>query len=123
MDEEKRHFTRINYDARVIIKHNCISIDGELVDISLKGALAKSPDHCKLNVGDTCEVTIDMGCEHDPIQYDATVKHIGDKLVGLCCDNITPESAADVRRIVELNLGDDELLHRELEAMIEYSSS
>lgn len=118
MDEEKRHFTRIDYDARVIIKRDNLSIDGELIDISLNGALSKSPNHCQLNVGDECEVTIDMGCEHDPIQYDATVKHIHDNLVGVCCNQITPESATTLRRIIELNLGDNNLMNRELEAMI-----
>lgn len=118
MDEEKRHFTRVDFDARVIIKRDNLSIDGKLVDISLNGALSQSPDHCKLKVGDDCEVTIDMGCEHEPIQYDATVKHIHDKLIGVCCDQITPESASTLRRIIELNLGDSDLINRELEAMI-----
>lgn len=120
MDDEKRHFTRINFDARVIIKHNDIDIDGQLIDISLTGALAKSPDYCRLKVGDNCEVTIDMGCEHDPIQYDASVRHIEDNLIGLHCELISPESAATLRRIIELNLGDDALLHRELDAMITF---
>ncbi len=118
MADEKRHFTRIDFDARVIIKRNNLNIDGKLIDISLNGALSKSPDHCKLNVGDACEVTIDMGCEHEPIQYDATVKHIHNNLIGVCCDHIAPESASTLRRIIELNLGDSNLLNRELEAMI-----
>ncbi len=118
MEEEKRHFTRINFDARIIIKHDGVTIDGELVDISLKGALAKSPVENQLNVNDKCEVTIDLGCEYAPIQYDASVKHTDNELIGLCCDMIEPESASEIRRIVELNLGDTNLLHRELEAMM-----
>ncbi len=120
MDEEKRHFTRVEFDARAIITHNGLTVDGKLIDISLKGALAKFPQVCTLSVGDPCEVTIDMGCEHDPIQYDATVKHINGNIVGLHCDRISPESAATLRKIIELNLGNDKLLHRELEAMVAY---
>jgi len=118
MNKEKRYFTRINYDARVIIKCANSSVDGQLIDISLNGALAHSPNTCDLNIGDDCEVTIDMGCKHDPIQYDATVRHIKDKLVGLQCKKITPESAAALQQIIELYLGDDELMHRELDAMM-----
>ena len=120
MAEEKRHFTRVEYDARAIITHNGLTVDGKLIDISLKGALATFPESCTLNIGDPCEVTIDMGCEHDPIQYDATVKHINGNVIGLYCEKISPESAATLRRIIELNLGDEKLLHRELDAMVAF---
>jgi hypothetical protein len=47
----------------------------------------------------------------------AVVAHIEKGSAGFRCDKIEAESAVHLRRLVELNLGDEELLHRELAAL------
>lgn len=118
MDKERRRFTRVPFEARVIIKYQSITIDAKLVDISLNGALAKCPHTCMLSIGDSCEVTIDMGETHTPIQYDAHIVHIQDKIVGLQCQEIPAESASALKELMARYLADDELLHREIDAMV-----
>jgi hypothetical protein len=51
-----------------------------------------------------------------------SVAHQGAGRIGLDCTHIDIESAQHLRRLVELNLGDDALLHRELAALIEAHS-
>jgi hypothetical protein len=46
------------------------------------------------------------------------VAHIEDDRVGVSCSHIDLDSAAHLRRLVELNLGDEAQLHRELQALM-----
>jgi hypothetical protein len=47
-----------------------------------------------------------------------TVTHVAGRRVGLRCDNIDIDSVTHLRRLVELNAGDPNLLDRELSALI-----
>ena len=49
----------------------------------------------------------------------ASVAHIDDKTIGFTCENIDLESISHLKRLVELNLGDKALLHRELASLIQ----
>jgi hypothetical protein len=48
---------------------------------------------------------------------DVTVAHCESEHVGFHCDHIDIDSITHLRRLVELNLGDPELLERELSAL------
>ena len=49
------------------------------------------------------------------INMEASIAHIEGRQVGLKRAHIDMDSISHLRRLVELNLGDSELLHRELE--------
>jgi len=47
--------------------------------------------------------------------------HVGDNnTVGIRCESIDLDSISHLRRLVELNLGDPELLNRELSALVSH---
>ena len=46
------------------------------------------------------------------------VAHIDANSVGFICEHIDLDSISHLKRLVELNLGDEDLLHRELHALI-----
>jgi hypothetical protein len=46
------------------------------------------------------------------------VVHVEDGRLGLRCTEIDLESITNLRRLVELNLGDEAALHREMSAML-----
>ena len=52
------------------------------------------------------------------IRMEAKVTHIDEEKVGLQCHFIDIDSASHLRRLVELNIGDENILNREFSALI-----
>jgi hypothetical protein len=114
----RRRFQRIVFDAGSRIETQAGPVPVKLVDISLNGALIQCPDDCLTSVGDEVSFYVQLDTEHEfVIHMRARVAHIRDKLVGLHCEHIDIDSITFLRRLVELNLGDPELLERELVAL------
>lgn len=114
--EEQRSFSRIPFDALVRVMAQRGAYQGELLDLSLKGALVRlSADH-ELTSGQAVRLEIPLN-DDTRIDMQATVAHVEQGRVGFRCDHIDVESITHLARIVELNTGDPELLHRELSAL------
>lgn len=113
---EQRHHQRILYNADALL------IDGDrrtackVVDISLKGCLLdfEKPwpgNHVgtytlQLNLSDEVVIAMALKFSHG----------IGGQ-IGFKCEHIDIDSITNLRRLVELNLGDSEMLGRELDAL------
>lgn len=117
---EQRYFSRIPFDADALIVGPDKSWQTELVDVSLKGALVTCPadwdadsslKHFLLKIRLSDEAEVDMEVE---------IAHQENNHIGFHCHNIDVESISHLRRIVELNLGDEDLLQRELHALGEH---
>ena len=65
--------------------------------------------HLKLSLDDRNQYTISM---------DASLVHANTDSLGFCCDHIDLESMTHLRRLLELNLGDEDQINRELSALI-----
>ena len=111
MSSEKRRFKRIPFDtpARIV---STLSV--QVVDVSLKGALVAKPDNWKGAMGDMIAIEIPLSPSGPVIRMQTRVAHLEADRIGLVCEQIDLESISHLRRLVELNLGDDEMLHREL---------
>jgi len=120
MYDEKRRFQRIPFTATADLKAVDFHTVGELQDICMKGALVKLNDEFAGCVGKrlTLTVLLDADDEHD-ISMDTEVTHIRGKVIGLKSLGIDVDSATNLRKLVELNLGDEALLERELHALME----
>lgn len=114
--QEHRAFSRIIFDAKSIIIGKDNQWETELLDISLKGALVQRPSSWDFALDSTFELDIKLS-EDTVIQMEASVAHIEDDHIGFRCDHIDLESITHLRRIVELNTGNEDLLHRELSAL------
>lgn len=115
---ERRHFQRIHFDCQAFVKRESDSAAKvQLLDISLNGALVGKPAGWSAAVGSEVRLLIELGSEDDEIRMDCTVAHLSNNCIGLHCTHMDIDSAAHLRRIVELNLGDPELLNRELTAL------
>lgn len=117
-DPEQRVFTRVPFVARVTLDlltdtHACA-----LVDVSLKGALVERGEPWRTTVGAPCALTVELSEGHDAIHMKGTVAHVEAGRLGLHCAEIDLESMVRLRRLVELNLGDEDTLNRELGAMV-----
>lgn len=114
--KERRHFSRIPFDAKAALSSPAGQWHSTLIDLSLNGALLERPAGWTGAGGESCTLHIHLGGDI-LISMDATVAHIDEIHIGLRCAHIDLDSIAHLRRFVELNLGDSELLNRELSAL------
>lgn len=117
-DRDQRVFTRVPFVAHVTLDlvpgpHACT-----LVDVSLKGALVERDQPWSAGLGTPCALTIELTEGQDTICMKGAVAHVEAGRLGLRCDEIDLESMVRLRRLVELNLGDEDALNRELGAMV-----
>lgn len=116
---EKRRFHRIGFDARCELHWQEHVWTSEVLDISLKGLLVKRPEGWSVPLKQPCEVVIHLDDNETGIVMAVELRHIEDRRLGFKCQYIDLESATHLRRLVELNLGDQALLDREFAHLIE----
>ena len=120
---ERRKFSRINFQCHCslifdqeIATHD---FDASLVDISLNGALvavtALSPDVNQQQV----QVSLMLQGSDVQLLLNGTVSHQQDQLLGIHFTKINLETMSHLKRLIELNLGNHEEMHREFEQLIE----
>ena len=120
MTRERRHFHRIPFDhsARLMLGDRAVACT--LGDLSLKGALL-AECAAPLPPGTAVQLVIeldDQGPAGRCIRMQGSVCHREGGHIGIRATAMDLDSIARLRRLVELNLGDPELLERELEALV-----
>lgn len=125
MDNNKRRFQRIPFDAQIqldVTNRDEKAIIGRLEDISLKGALISvDQNQAALAVGDTATLAIEPEGADFALNLTVEVAYaLSAKMAyGLNLLSLDVQSAEHLRRLVELNLGDESSLQRELSNLIE----
>jgi hypothetical protein len=114
---ERRQFRRVLFDAIAELITPRAVHASRIVDLSLKGVLLHRPADWRPQPDEGVLVDIDLGDGGPHIRLHAAVAHIEPEHVGLHARHVDIESAARLRRLVELNLGDAALLERELSAL------
>jgi len=112
--EERRHFTRIPIDNPALLICQGKQWRSRLLDLSLKGALIERPDHYQGHADEHCTLEIMLEPQDVVITMKGTLVHSEAGHLGFRCDHIDLESISHLKRLVELNLGDEALLEREL---------
>ena len=115
---DKRKFTRIAFSATVGLATSAGDWQTELMDISLKGMLLRRPANWNGDIGEPAVIILQLEGEETGIRIEATVAHLDDNRLGFTVRHIDLDSLAHLRRLIELNLGNDLQLHRELAAMV-----
>lgn len=116
--DERRRFSRIAFHRPAEIDALGERATGELLDISLKGALVEVPARFGGKKGQPCALTVRLDAGEAVVRMEGEIVHREGPALGIRCTGIDLESIAHLRRIVELNLGDEDLLHRELSALV-----
>ncbi len=112
--DERRHFSRIFFDAPCEIRQSDVIWESQVYDISLHGLLLRRPDGLQASVNEEFSISIHLDEGSAVIAMVAALKHEHEDCLGFECCSMDLDSATHLRRLVELNLGDDALLHREL---------
>jgi hypothetical protein len=120
--DNRRAFHRIFFETPVTVIKNDTPHKVPLIDISLNGALIKNSDDLAFEVGDKVHLEIELGDSQHLIAMEASISHLENDHVGLKREQIDMESISHLRRLVELNLGDSEMLHRDMEHLIHQPS-
>jgi len=120
---ERRQFHRVPFAVSATVSDDSDRWRCQVVDISLKGILMELQEdwpvknsnvyRVLVHLGDNSEITICVD--------EATVAHIGQDKVGLRFSHMDIDSVAHLKRLMALNLGDSELLQRDLSALINHS--
>ena len=114
MTPDKRRFSRVAIDGEARLSCRSKSWSSRLLDVSLKGALISTPEGWIGAVGDSCRLELLLGSGEVTIGMDGTIAHAEAGHLGFHCEHIGLDSISHLKRLVELNLGDERLLEREL---------
>jgi hypothetical protein len=112
---ERRRFSRIIYRAPALITRDGQSIPTTVQDLSLHGVLLSAIDEVEFQQGEEVEVEFPLPESEIVIHLSAHVVEVKGTSIRVKINHIDINSIAHLRRLVELNVGDDSLLHRELE--------
>ena len=113
---ERRRFQRIAFDAPTVIAQGERQWSAALHDISLKGLLIGTPRDWNGDPDQPFEVLIELGNEAR-VKMEVVLTRTQPQSLGFVCRHIDLESISHLRRLIELNLGDEQLLERELAAL------
>jgi hypothetical protein len=118
MGDERRRFSRITFHRPAALQVGGMETSCEVVDLSLKGANVEVPASFAGRVGDACALVVHLGAAGPFIRMEGTLVHREPGRAGVRCDGIDLDGISHLRRFVELNLGDEALLHREIGALV-----
>ena len=115
------HFTRIpfNASATLINSHTDHKSMAELIDISLKGVLINKPDDWQGRIDEHYTLHIQLAGNEVEINLAVIAVHCENKQIGFRTKHMDLDTATHLHRLVELNLGDQNLLERELSELIQ----
>lgn len=113
LSNDKRHFHRIFYNSEATLSSQSRSFPCRVVDISLKGCLLRFNTPWIEPLENLFTLQLQLS-EDLSITMQVTVTHVIGNDAGFKCEHIDIDSISQLRRLVELNLGDSDLLERDL---------
>jgi len=118
-EQNRRRFHRVLFDAPVSIApdQTGANYSSTIIDISLKGALVTRPSGWAEEIGTDVLLDIQLSDEESHICMQGTITHITNEHLGIQCNQIDIDSISHLRRLAELNLGDANMVEREIEAL------
>jgi hypothetical protein len=115
--EDRRQFTRIEFEADVTMAQENRSYQVQLQDISVNGVLVTTPTDYHIRTDIPCTVQVKLS-ENAIITMLGVLVHSSSKVLGFRCDNIDMESIVHLRRLVEINLDDPNASERVLAELL-----
>ena len=118
---ERRRFSRIVYQVATkltqdtsVVQNNSV-VEGTVQDLSLQGLLIDCAGHHQLNHQLPVMISFQLTDSDINIQLEASIVSTINTSVRLRIEHLDIDSISHLKRLVELNVGDDELLYREIE--------
>lgn len=112
---EKRYFSRINFTAQSQIEIDEKVYSGDLLDLSLRGALLKYKEQIPIKMNDICTLTIHLHSSDIKLIFDAELVHIYQNNLGFKFMSEDVGTMTHLRNLLSLNVGDYDKITDELE--------
>ncbi|MBF0287924.1 MAG: PilZ domain-containing protein [SAR324 cluster bacterium] len=112
--KEQRQFSRIDFNTTTCILYQDKRIGAKLMDISLKGALFEVEQVVSIDQRQGCTLEIQLGDGEIVLNIRAELVHVQNSHFGFKFESIDLDSLAHLRRLMEVNLGNTELVGQEL---------
>lgn len=116
---EKRQFNRITFMTSAQLRQGDRSWDTKIVDLSLKGALIDYPMDFEGNLNEQFQLEFRLEGVQLFIKPVGHIVHNANHRLGFCIDHIDIDSVTQLKQLVAFNLGDEELLDRDMKALSE----
>ncbi len=113
--DDKRYFSRINFTAQSQIEINDKVYSGELLDLSLRGALLNFKEQIPAKMNDKCTLTIHLHSSDIKLLFDAELVHIHQNNLGFKFTSEDVGTMTHLRNLLSLNVGDYDKITDELE--------
>lgn len=112
--KNKRQFQRVlfNHDASLTCNEHQWSTN--VIDLSLRGLSCTKPKNVIFNINQLMTLSIKLSDEQE-IVMEAELIHNEEHVLGMRCTRIDINSISELHRLVQLNLADEALLHRDIE--------
>lgn len=112
--DQRRHFSRVPFDIDSTLVDDEDRLDISVIDLSLKGALITKPP--EWNQSNRQGLALEMRLVDSDIimQMKCDVAHEHENSLGLKFIEIDVESISHLRRLMELNVGNSDLINREV---------
>jgi hypothetical protein len=114
---EKRHYHRVGHDARATLSLAGKTWSCTVEDLSLKGCMVELAEPWPVAAGTAYQLSVHLSYAIH-IEMAVHLMHQEGRHVGFRCISIDADSAAQLKRLVELNLGDSSLLQRDIQALV-----
>ena len=111
---DQRHYQRIPFCTKVDLLLEDRQLTCDLVDLALRGVLIKASETISLPIGKRAHIRINLSESDLNLTFGGELIHRKDNLYGFLFVDADDESLTHLRRLLELNLGDDEEVEREL---------
>lgn len=119
---ERRQFSRVIYQVPTEISQGQVNVSGSVQDLSLHGLLIQCNEWQQLSHDVPVHVSFTLTNSDINIQLEATIVSTINTSMRLRIEHLDIDSISHLKRLVELNVGDDELLYREIEHLTDLGS-
>ena len=119
--ENRRQFTRILFSIKAELNIEDNTYPVSIHDISLNGALVSAVNSEQPLKGKLGTLTFFLSDNESEVTMHIAVVHEGEDETGLQCNAIDIDSVTHLKRLVELNLGDENQLNKELYQLSSHS--
>ena len=114
----RRKFSRVSFVKQLTLTQGDRQWPCQLIDLSLHGMLIEEPDNWQADKEHPFSALLELSDEAS-ITMQVNWRHSENQHAGFECVDIDIDSISHLRQLVALNLGDAELLERELALLSE----
>jgi len=122
---EKRKFSRITFAGKCSLNETLTGPlkiwQTKVFDISLKGALVECPDFWSYPTDSAVMLNLSLEGSDIILECEGVICHQESGRLGIKFLTLNLDTISHLKRLIQLNLGDDESLHREISQLINIS--